>query len=63
MSPARDEEEPMRVFAGIDDLQAAAGTDLGVSPWLEVTQERVNQFANATGDHQWLVSARGHGFR
>jgi acyl dehydratase len=30
------------------------GTETGVSDWLEVTQERVNQFADATGDHQWI---------
>ncbi len=30
------------------------GTELGVSDWLEVTQDRVNRFADATGDHQWI---------
>jgi len=42
------------VLNGLDELKARAGTDLGRSQWLEVTQERVNTFADATGDHQWI---------
>ncbi|MGB6244416.1 MaoC family dehydratase [Gordonia sp. (in: high G+C Gram-positive bacteria)] len=37
-----------------DDLVAAVGTRLGYSDWYEVTQEKVNLFAEATGDHQWI---------
>jgi acyl dehydratase len=36
------------------ELPALAGTELGVSDWLELTQDRVNRFADATGDHQWI---------
>jgi acyl dehydratase len=39
---------------GLDELKKLAGTDLGTSDWIEVTQERVNTFADATGDHQWI---------
>jgi acyl dehydratase len=39
---------------GIDEIRALAGKDLGKSAWMEVTQDRVNQFADATGDHQWI---------
>ena len=39
---------------GIDELKGLVGKDLGVSEWLEITQERVNTFADATGDHQWI---------
>jgi acyl dehydratase len=39
---------------GADEIKALAGRDLGASDWLEVTQERVNAFADATGDHQWI---------
>lgn len=42
------------VFDGLDALRASAGRDLGVSDWLEITQERVDRFAEATGDHQWI---------
>ena len=42
------------VFATVDDLAAAVGRHLGWSDWTEITQERVNQFADATGDHQWI---------
>jgi acyl dehydratase len=42
------------VLIGADEVRAAAGRDLGSSPWVEVTQERINQFAQATGDHQWI---------
>jgi len=41
-------------FHSVDELRAAIGTHLGYSDWLEITQERVNQFADATGDHQWI---------
>ncbi len=44
----------MRVFQGIDDVESAVGEHLGHSDWLEITQERVNVFADATGDHQWI---------
>ncbi len=36
------------------DVQSLVGQEVGVSDWAEVTQERVNQFAEATGDHQWI---------
>jgi acyl dehydratase len=44
----------MRVFTSAADIAAAVGQELGVSDWLTVTQERVNTFAEATGDHQWI---------
>ncbi|MGZ4438345.1 MAG: MaoC family dehydratase [Nocardioides sp.] len=44
----------MRVFTTLDELTAAVGEDLGTSDWLEVTQGRVDAFADATGDHQWI---------
>jgi acyl dehydratase len=44
----------MRVFTTFDELADAAGADLGTSDWVEITQERVDQFAEATGDHQWI---------
>ena len=44
----------MRVFNGIDELTAAVGEELGTSDWHEVTQDQVNLFADATGDHQWI---------
>ncbi|WP_062644192.1 MaoC family dehydratase [Streptomyces maremycinicus] len=39
---------------GLDELKKLAGSDLGTSEWIEVTQERVDTFADATGDHQWI---------
>lgn len=44
----------MRTFRSPEDITAAVGDELGVSDWVTVTQERVNQFAEATGDHQWI---------
>lgn len=44
----------MRVFTTFDQLTEAAGADLGSSEWLTIDQRRVNQFADATGDHQWI---------
>ncbi|MCU1376207.1 MAG: dehydratase [Actinomycetia bacterium] len=42
------------VLDGTQAVLDATGTHLGYSDWLEVTQERVDQFAEATGDHQWI---------
>ena len=44
----------VRVFNGVDSVKAAVGEHLGYSDWLEITQERVNTFAEATGDFQWI---------
>ena len=38
----------------LKDLAGLVGTEVGVSDWLEVSQARVNEFADATGDHQWI---------
>lgn len=43
-----------RTVTGLTAIKELAGTDLGRSDWLEITQERVNAFAEATGDHQWI---------
>ena len=42
------------VFESPQDLKGAVGKHLGHSEWMEMTQERVNQFADATLDHQWI---------
>jgi acyl dehydratase len=42
------------VFETLDDVRGAVGTTLGTSDWIEVTQEMVDRFADATGDHQWI---------
>ncbi len=44
----------MRVFTTLDEVAAAAGEELGSTDWITIEQERVNQFAEATGDHQWI---------
>jgi acyl dehydratase len=41
-------------FDSLDELRRAVGTHLGWTDWLEITQERVDLFADATGDHQWI---------
>ncbi|URN11648.1 MaoC family dehydratase [Streptomyces radiopugnans] len=43
-----------RVFTSVDELRAAVGEELGTSDWLEVDQKRIDLFADATGDHQWI---------
>ncbi len=42
------------VLDGIDAVKAAVGSHLGTSDWLEITQDRIDRFADATGDHQWI---------
>ena len=44
----------MKKFSGLDEFVAAEGAELGPTDWLEVTQDRVNLFADATDDHQWI---------
>ncbi|SHN46540.1 MaoC family dehydratase [Cryptosporangium aurantiacum] len=44
----------MRVFTSPDQLEDAVGADLGASDWLPITQERIDRFADATDDHQWI---------
>ena len=39
---------------GLEEIKAQAGADLGYSRWIEITQDRVNTFADATDDHQWI---------
>jgi acyl dehydratase len=44
----------VKKFSGLDEFVAAQGSQLGPTDWLEVTQDRVNLFADATDDHQWI---------
>jgi acyl dehydratase len=44
----------MRVFESLDALRAAVGEHAGYSDWHVITQEQINLFAQATGDHQWI---------
>jgi acyl dehydratase len=40
--------------ATFENLASLAGQEIGVSDWVEITQDRINKFADATGDHQWI---------
>ena len=42
------------MFGSISELDDAVGTHLGYSDWIDITQERINLFAEATSDHQWI---------
>jgi acyl dehydratase len=44
----------MRTFNGIDELKAAVGEEIGVTDWFDVTQDVINEFADSTGDHQFI---------
>jgi acyl dehydratase len=44
----------MRIFNGFDDIKSAIGTEIGVSEWIEITQDRIDKFAEATCDEQWI---------
>lgn len=44
----------MREIASLEELKGLVGQVVAVSDWLEITQQRVNLFAEATGDHQWI---------
>jgi acyl dehydratase len=44
----------MRVFSTFEEIESAIGEEIGTSDWVEITQDRVDRFADATGDHQWI---------
>ena len=44
----------MKTFQTLSDLAACTGLEVAVSDWLTITQQQVNLFAEATGDHQWI---------
>ncbi len=44
----------MKTYARLQDLQAEVGREIGLSDWITVDQQRIDQFAQATGDHQWI---------
>src|SRR6201986_3540479 len=44
----------MRIFGGFDEIKSAVGTEVGVSEWFEITQDRIDKFAEATCDEQWI---------
>ncbi|WP_342642895.1 MaoC family dehydratase [Rhodoligotrophos ferricapiens] len=44
----------MKIYPTLADLAADQGTEIGVSDWLTMTQDRINRFADATDDHQWI---------
>jgi len=45
---------PPRIIEGIEQLKSLVGQEVGASDWFEVTQSRINDFADATEDHQWI---------
>ena len=44
----------MRTIASLEELKSLAGQEVATSEWIAVTQEQVDRFAEATGDHQWI---------
>lgn len=44
----------MRIFNGVEELEQAVGSHLGYSDWHTITQQQIDTFAEATGDHQWI---------
>lgn len=46
--------QTMKIFQTLQELALCVGQTVAISPWTEITQKQVNQFADATGDHQWI---------
>jgi acyl dehydratase len=44
----------MRTFSTFEEIESATGEEIGTTDWVEIDQDRVNAFADATGDHQWI---------
>ena len=51
----------MRIFSDFNEFKAAVGTEIGTSEWVEITQDRINRFAEATCDEQWIHIDQGPG--
>ena len=45
---------PAREITSLEELRSLVGQEVAAGDWFEVTQDRINQFAEATGDHQWI---------
>lgn len=54
MNPTTSQSASAQTFLSLDDAKRHVGEEVGKSPWLEITQERVNQFAEASGDFQFI---------
>jgi acyl dehydratase len=54
MSDSTIQASDERIVTSVAELKTLIGQEVGVSDWLEITQERVNAFADATGDHQYI---------
>lgn len=52
--PSSRADNPVRILTGVDEIVAAVGEELGVSEFVVVDQKRIDTFADATGDHQWI---------
>ena len=44
----------MRIFNNVEEMKKCVGQEIGVSDWFAIDQDRINDFADATGDHQWI---------
>ena len=44
----------MRIVKNVEELRSLVGQELGASEWIEISQDRIDKFAEATGDHQWI---------
>ncbi len=44
----------MRTFRSVEEIESAVGEEIGTTEWVEITQDRVDRFADATNDHQWI---------
>ena len=44
----------MRILENIEELKTLVGQEIGISEWTTISQDRINKFADATGDHQWI---------
>ena len=43
-----------RIIEDLEEMKSMVGQEIGISDWMEITQDQVNKFADATGDHQWI---------
>jgi acyl dehydratase len=50
----KHKENDMREIKSLAELKSLVGTQVASSDWISISQERVNTFADATGDHQWI---------
>src|SRR4029078_9704059 len=57
-APSCQPRSPMRTFSTVEEIESAVGEEIGTTEWVEITQDRVDRFADTTNNHPWIYADR-----